>query len=339
MIRRLAFIFACACACACAGLVIGAHASRPDLGFAMGGGAVEPPVIRTPDGRRVVVPGSQPSARLVRFVDRSGGRLLTVDFYSPALRREAKYLVFLPAGYSPSRRLPVFYGLHGMPGRPLAFTVNAAIEPRLERLIDAGRVPPMILVFPDGRIDGRIATDSEWANTPAGRFESYVVDVVHDVDHRFATLPDRQDRVIAGLSAGAYGAVNIGLHEIALFGAIQVWSGYFTETHDGVFAHATAATMAYDSPIDYARTMRRALRRFPLRVFLYSGLGDPLHGQTPPMAAALRAEGAEVQEAIYPGGHNWNLWSSHLRQMLIMGGEDFAHPLAVPPGRRHGRRR
>ena len=252
---------------------------------------------------------------------------MTVDFYSRALGREAKYLVFLPAGYSPSRRLPVFYGLHGMPGRPLAFTIDADIEPRLELLIAQGRVPPMILVFPDGRIDGRIDSDSEWANTPAGRFESYVVDVVHDVDHRFATLPFRQDRVIAGLSAGAYGAANVGLHEVALFGAIQVWSGYFTETHNGVFAHATRATMDYNSPIDYVLTMRRALRRYPLRAFIYSGTHDGDRGQTPAMAAALRAMGADAQYAIYPGGHSWQLWSARLDQMLILAARGFAHPL------------
>jgi enterochelin esterase-like enzyme len=262
---------------------------------------------------------------------------MTVDFYSKALHREASYLVFLPSAYSPSRPLPVFYGLHGMPGRPLAFTVNAAIEPRLQLLIAQGRVPPMILVFPDGRIDGRIGSDSEWANTRSGRFESYVVDVVHDVDHRFATLPYRQDRVIAGLSAGAYGAANIGLHQVALFGAIQVWSGYFTETRNGVFANAPPAAMAYNSPIDYVRTMSQALRRYPLRAFIYTGTDDGDRGQTPPMAEALRAEGADAHYAIYPGGHSWDLWSPHLEQMLILAGYDFEHPLAAPLASRHRR--
>jgi enterochelin esterase-like enzyme len=346
MSRRWRLIVACACACAYAALPIGARLTRTDVGYANSGSAADPPaagvarVTRDPRGRRPAVPGSEPSARLIRSVDRDGGRLTTVDFYSRALRREAEYLVFLPAGYSPSRRLPVFYGLHGMPGRPLAFTINADIEPRLESLIAEGRVRPMILVFPDGRINGRIDSDSEWANTPSGRFESYVVDVVHDVDQRFATLPYRQDRVIAGLSAGAYGAANIGLHRVALFGAIQVWSGYFTETHNGVFAHARPAVIANDSPIDYVRTMRRALRRYPLRAFIYSGTHDGDRGQTPPMAAALRAEGADAQYAIYPGGHSWDLWSPRVDQMLIRAGYDFGHPLASRrPAGHHARRR
>jgi len=339
--RRRWFIAAGACACALAALIVGARLTHTNVGYANSVAAADPPatgvirVARGRHGRRPAVPGSQPSARLVRTVDRNGGRLMTVDFYSHALGREAEYLIFLPAGYSPARPLPVFYGLHGMPGRPLAFTVDADIEPRLESLIAQGRVAPMILVFPDGRIDGRIDSDSEWANTPSGQFESYVVDVVHDVDHRFATLPYRQDRVIAGLSAGAYGAANVGLHQLALFGSIQVWSGYFTETRNGVFANATPATMAYNSPIDYVRTMRPALRRYPLRAFIYVGTDDGDRGQTRPMAAALSAEGAQVQYAIFPGGHSWDLWSPRATQMLILAGYDFAHPLATPHAARY----
>jgi enterochelin esterase-like enzyme len=251
------------------------------------------------------------------------GRLLALRFYSEALRRRADYLVYLPSDYTPARPLPVFYLLHGMPGRPLAFTVNARIETRLEKLVTRHVIQPMILVFPDGRIGERTATDSEWANTRAGRFESYVVDVVRNVDQRFATLPSRGDRAIAGLSAGAYGAANIGLHQVALFGLVQVWSGYFTQTRSGVFSHATRAQLAYNSPSDYVRTLQPELARYPLRVFLYVGNGDSDRGQTPPMAAALRAAGADAHYAIYSGGHNWNLWSAHLDQMLIMAARLF----------------
>ncbi len=251
-----------------------------------------------------------------------------MHFYSKALGKQADYLVYLPAGYSAADRLPVFYMLHGMPGKPVAFTVNANVEVRLERLIRERRVAPMILVFPDGRINGRTASDSEWANTPSGNYEDYVTDVVRDVDQRFATLPERQDRAIAGLSAGAYGAANVGLHQDATFGLIQVWSGYFVETHNGVFADAGRAVMAYNSPLDYVRTMRRTLRRFPLRVFIYGGRDDPETSQIPAMAAVLRAEGARASWAVYPGGHSWKTWTPHVDQMLIMASHDFRHPLA-----------
>ncbi len=261
----------------------------------------------------------------------AAGRLLTVYFYSHALHRVTDYLVYLPAQYTPARRLPVFYMLHGMPGRPLAFTVNAQVEGKLERLIGQRRVTPMILIFPDGRINGNTQTDSEWANTRSGPFESYVVDVVHNVDSRFATLPYRQDRAIAGLSAGAYGALNVGLHQVALFGLIQVWSGYFTQTRTGVFSHATRALLEHNSPLDYVRTMKPALVAYPLRVFLYVGNHDGDASPMAPMAVRLAAAGANVRSAIYPGGHNWNLWSGRMGQMLIMASRHFATAATASP--------
>ena len=274
--------------------------------------------------------GRQIAAPLEARIDgETRGTLTTVHFYSKALGKRADYLVYLPAGYTAADRLPVFYMLHGMPGKPLAFTVNANVEVRLERLIRERRIAPMILVFPDGRIDGRTASDSEWANTPSGNYEDYVTDVVRDVDQRFATLPERQDRAIAGLSAGAYGAATSACTKTRLFGLIQVWSGYFVETHNGVFADAGRAVMAYNSPLDYVRTMRRTLRRFPLRIFIYGGRDDADTSQIPAMAAALRAEGAHASWAVYPGGHSWNTWTPHVDQMLIMASHDFHHPLAL----------
>ncbi len=259
----------------------------------------------------------------VRLARAPAGRLLTVHFYSPALHRRADYLVFLPGGYSPARRYPVMYLLHGMPGRPMSFTLIGNIETRLEDLISLGRVPPMILVFPDGRIGGSQFSDSEWANTRAGDFESYVLDVVHDVDRRFATLDRRRDRVLAGLSAGAYGAINIALHHLSVFASVQVWSGYFTETRSGVFAHAAARQLAYNSPIDYVRRLRSQLAAHPLRAFLYVGREDPYSSQLRPMVRALRAAGADVGWAIYPGGHDWQIWNQHLDQMLVLAGRDM----------------
>jgi enterochelin esterase-like enzyme len=262
-----------------------------------------------------------------RVTGETGGTLTTVHFYSQALHKEADYVVFTPAGYGPGQALPVFYMLHGMPGMPMGFTTHAETEVRLEQLIRAGVVRPMILVFPDGRIDGRTQSDSEWANTQAGNYESLVADIVRNVDQRYATLPCRQERALAGLSAGAYGAANVGLHQVDLFGLVQVWSGYFTETHNGVFAHADPATMAYNSPIDYVRTMRGALRRYPLRIFVYAGRDDHAARQVPAMAAALQAEGAHESWALYPGGHSWKTWTPHVDQMLIMASNDFARPL------------
>jgi CubicO group peptidase (beta-lactamase class C family)/enterochelin esterase-like enzyme len=281
---------------------------------------------------------------LVHFRRAGRGRLESIQFYSPALGRRADYLVYLPPHYSPERRLPVFYLLHGAPGQPRVFVDIANMDVRLDNQLSIGRIRPMILVFPDGRIGGSTFSDSEWANTRSGRFESYVLDVMHNVDQRFATIPRRQDRVIGGFSAGAYGAMNIALHHLSDFANVQSWSGYFTQTPTGVFAHASRASLAYNSPLTYVVRLRRALRRYPLRVYMYVGRADSSSAQQVPMARALLAAGARVQYRFYPGGHDWSVWYPRLNQMLDLASRDIAHPptplagagrghVALPPAR------
>jgi esterase/lipase superfamily enzyme len=182
----------------------------------------------------------------------------------------------------------------------------------------------MILVFPDGLINGNSFSDSEWANTSSGQIESYVIDVVHDVDGRFAAIPSRQDRVIAGDSAGAYGAINVALHNLATFGSAQVWSGYYTQSRSGVFANATPAQVRDNSPIDYVEGLKPKLALYPFRIFLYAGRGDTAVNQLAPMVAALERGGAIATSAVYPGGHDWALWNVHFDQMLVLASKDVS---------------
>jgi enterochelin esterase-like enzyme len=265
------------------------------------------------------------------------GRLQTVHFYSPALHRVADYIVDTPPGYRTSRaRYPVYYLLHGSPGRPEVFTDIAQLPVRMDNLIAQHRMRPMILVFPDGRIGASTYSDSEWANTPSGHFATYVLNVLHDVDHRFRTLAHRDDRVIAGFSAGAYGATNIALHNVGTFANLQSWSGYYTETRSGVFAGAGAATLDASSPLDYVHRLTARLARDPMRAFLFVGRDDDDSPQTGPMAAALAASGADVTWALYHGGHDWQLWHAHLDQLLILASRDTGTP---PPKRSRGEAR
>jgi enterochelin esterase-like enzyme len=268
----------------------------------------------------------------VAFLPHAGrGRLVTVRFYSPALHRVADYIVYTPPGYGTDaahpHRYPVYYLLHGSPGRPVVFVNIAQMPVRMDNLISQHRMRPMILVFPDGRIGGSTYSDSEWANTPSGAFAGYVVNVVADVDHRFRTIARRQDRVIAGFSAGAYGATNVALHNVRMFANLQSWSGYYIETRSGVFSHADGATLRANSPEDYIGRLRRTIAANPFRAFLFVGRDDNDSPQTAPMARALAGAGASVTYALYHGGHDWQLWHAHLDQMLILASRDTIKPL------------
>jgi enterochelin esterase-like enzyme len=248
------------------------------------------------------------------------GTLHTVRFYSRAIGRENGYLVYLPPGYSRAaaagRRFGVVYLLHGSPGAANAFTRIDAIEVRMNTLIAQHKIRPLILVMPEGQQG--LFDDDEWANAGAGRWEDFVVNVVHDVDKRFATIHDRRHRALAGLSEGAYGALNIGLHHVGLFSVIESWSGYFTQTPTGPFRDATAAQLAANSPADYLPALSRRIHRRGLRAWLLQGRTDwrsPAEIQA--FARELHAAGADVRVGFFPGGHDWGLWRAQTPRMLI----------------------
>jgi len=262
------------------------------------------------------------------------GRHLTVQLYSAALHRQADYLALLPPGYDPAHhRYPVYYLLHGSPGRPQVYYAIASLNVRLSNLLSQHRMQPMILIYPDGRIGGSTFSDSEWANTPSGNYESYVIEVVRDVDRRFATIANRQGRVIGGFSAGGYGATNITLHNLSVFGNLQSWSGYFVQHRSGVFSGASPATLAYNSPLRYVRELGPELANYPLHAFLFTGRDDDVSPQLAPMANALAADGAQVSYALYHGGHDWQLWHAHLNQLLIFASQDASEPLSLGTGK------
>jgi S-formylglutathione hydrolase FrmB len=255
------------------------------------------------------------------------GRLVTVHFFSPALGSRREYTVYLPPGYSRAaargRRFPVLYLLHGSPAQPREFVDAGDLTVAADVAFSRRHVRPFLIVLPDGR-DGTYTSDTEWADTPHGRYASFVLDTVRAVDTRWATLRARRDRAIGGLSEGAYGAVNIALHNLDRFGVVEAWSGYYTQTPTGPFRHASRAELAANSPAAYVPALAGRLRALPLRAFVYGGRQDPDTSQLMPFATELRATGASVVARIYPGRHDWRLWRSQMPHMLAWSGETFA---------------
>ena len=251
------------------------------------------------------------------------GRFVEVHFQSQALGRQDSYMVYEPPGFqrlaSRGRRFPVLYLLHGTVSNALHYINVGRVGVNLDELLAARRTRPFLIVMPESN-DGSFVDDTEWANTSHGAYESAVLDIVHQVDEHWPTIADRSGRAIAGLSMGGYGALNIGLHNLGTFGVIESWSGYFKQSHSGVFANASKAAIRFNSPSVYARTIASELGRMPLRVFLYSGRSDRVTRFQPGFAQELRRLGVAVSTAEPPGVHDWRLWRAEMPVALRYAG-------------------
>jgi enterochelin esterase-like enzyme len=230
---------------------------------------------------------------------------------SPALggRRQAVY-AYLPPGYATSRRrYPVVYLLHGFPGRPLAFLETLRMGVLDDELSTRHPARAAILVMPYGSTG--TFTDKEWADG-VGRGEGWATfvsrDLVRAVDARYRTIPAADGRVIAGLSEGGYGAINIALHNPREFGVVESWSGYqHPDRIRSIFGQSLAALPAND-PTLLLPAVARQLRREHTFFWFYSGSDDRLRKQN--RAFALQLSQLRIPHHYFEafGGHNWGLW-------------------------------
>jgi enterochelin esterase-like enzyme len=207
-------------------------------------------------------------------------------------------LVYLPPGLDPVKRYPVVYLLHGMPGSPSEYVGGVDLPSFADAAIADGLARPFIAVAPAAGPDR--GYNGEWA----GQWEQALVEkVVPFVDRWLPTIATPSGRVLAGLSAGGYGAVDIGLRHPSMFGAIESWSGYFTPLHDGPFKQAPRAMLAAHDPQSLARGEQPRLARDGTRFFISTG---PSHSHwfraadTLRFAGELRSLGLPVALRVYP---------------------------------------
>ena len=200
----------------------------------------------------------------------------------PGARRAS--MIYLPPGYSRSRRYPVVYLLPGMPGSPWSYVKSLSLAAVADTLIARRRAAPFVAVMPVAGPSGHYS--GEWS----GPWERYVVQrVVPWVDSHLAVS---QDRTIAGLSAGGFGAADIALRHPGLFRRVESWGGYFRPFRDGTLRFASRAELAAHDPTLLAGMDAPLLRRRGVRFFLSSGPG---HG---PVSTAATVRFARLLRSL-----------------------------------------
>ncbi len=141
------------------------------------------------------------------------------------------FVVYLPPGYDehPDRGYPVVYHLHGASrlaiagpdkfARAYATFVVEHGAPFIDQLVAEGKTPGIILVGVDGTTkDGC----SYYVNSSAnGNYADYICEeLVPYIDAHYRTLANREGRGLLGYSAGAFGAMYLGMTRPELFGGI-----------------------------------------------------------------------------------------------------------------------
>ena len=222
-------------------------------------------------------------------------------------------LVYLPPAFYPAHRYPVMYLLHGLPGSPYSFIGGVRFAATADRLIANRRTTPFIAVMPPA--GATIAFNGEWT----GPWERFVLhDVVRFVDGHLPTVHGPTGRAIAGLSAGGYGAVNIGLRHPTIFSTLESWSGSFAAPRDGSLGNGTPAQRAANDPTSLVVRDVAHLRALGTRMYLTAGLQDRgALAETRAFARLLTTLKLPHHLSLSPGGHKGRFWRTSLAGALV----------------------
>lgn len=240
---------------------------------------------------------------------------------SVALGRDFPFVVYLPNGYERGDlRYPVLYLLHGAGGDETAWVKDGGIKATTDQLIQSGDIPPAIIVMPGCYgcwwVDGAI----EKAET------AFWSELVPAIQRRYRTIETRGGRMVAGLSAGGYGAVRFAMRYPDRIGAAAALSpAVYAESPpaissarvqppflkaDGSFDEAAWRARNYPSFIDWYFGQKDKVA-----FYLVSGDNDRYGIAFETMTLFKRLYGHQPELAelrIVDGDHSWAIWAKSI---------------------------
>jgi enterochelin esterase-like enzyme len=224
---------------------------------------------------------------------------VTVPSHSRGVPDSDTYL-YVPPGYSQDTgaRYPVLYMLHGSPGTGADWFTAAHLDQVLDGLIDAGTIPPVVVVSPD--LDLGATDEPVDMPAPGALRETFLVsDVVPWADTHLRTVPDQPHRVVGGISAGGLGSLLVGLRHQSTFAGIVSLMPYLVPEAPAL--HASDSALAANEPLEVIGRTTYS-ERLPVFIGIPSG-DDVTEGHR--IADALTQQGLPVQVRDYVGEHDW----------------------------------
>jgi murein DD-endopeptidase MepM/ murein hydrolase activator NlpD len=217
-------------------------------------------------------------------VGAAGGTLAAGSI--PAASGAVPVSVYLPPGFSFSRRYPVVYLVRGT-GPPAGLADSLGLPEVADTLVAGGTAPAFLAVT---------------ASIEPGRLnERTVAGIAAWFDARLPTLTTRAGRTIVGVGTAATAVTKIGLRSPETFRAVESWSGRFDESAPAV-----------------ARAQSARLRKLGTRVYLSLGAGDgaAMARGARAFADLLSGLGVRHELRIAPGRSGTGLWRAQLTPAL-----------------------
>jgi len=243
---------------------------------------------------------------------------------STAMKTPRRAYIYTPPGYEDSAaKYPVLYLLHGSGGDEEAWPIHGIANVIMDNLIAQGKAKPMIVVMPNAYpseiatldVAGPRTAPPPGVGSGGGNYDASEKDIVGDlvpfVDKHFRTIPNRENRALAGLSMGAGITTNVGLKRLDVFSSAGIMSsGGFTSSATSPGGVAVIEKIAPDFFTNPDATNKK------IHVLFFSvGTEDPRFPALNQLSEQLHSRKINFVYKTYPGQHEWKVWRHSLVDM------------------------
>jgi len=258
---------------------------------------------------------------------------------STILNKEVHYSIYLPSDYNTSERAyPVTYLLHGYGDADDGWIQFGEINRLADEGIATGKMPPMIIVTPDG-------FTSFYINSADGTMnyeDFFIKELIPHIEKTYKVKAERKYRGIAGLSMGGYGALIYALKYPNLFTAAAplsaaVWTdndiiNSNDNMYNSLFGTAmgknlkgkdrlTAAWFA-NSPMGIIEK-KTVAELSTVKYWIDCGDDDFLTVGNSELHIALTNKKVPHEFRMRDGSHNWTYWRTGIIDALSFIGDNF----------------
>src|SRR5919204_2744202 len=264
-----------------------------------------------------------PAATAETIAEVGPGQVEEGSFYSAALKRTMRYLIYLPAEYErTTARFPTLYMLHGGSGF-ITEWVDYGLFAKADELMREGTIVPMIIVLPEGDQEYWVDHVVDPATGANGeKWGTYTAkDVVATIDARYRTIADAQHRAIGGLSMGGHGAMQLALNFPGTWSIVGAHSPSLRPEGDAPTYLGKGAQFAARDP--YALIAAKPDLARSMTWWIDSGDVDPWRAQAKAISDELTSLGIANEWTQFAGDHSAAYWSAHVGDYLAFYSNAF----------------
>ena len=262
------------------------------------------------------------------YVPPLNGRLVLKSMpLSPIVNRKITTWVYLPPGYdAATKRYPVMYLLHGQPGGWTDCYRSGRVEEMADKLITAGKMPPVILVAFDGDGPKGVKDLTNFCNRVDGsRTEDFIVqELVPYIDATYRTLPNAANRALWGYSSGGYGALNLGIKHPEVWNVICSHAGFYQPSDDDKVMNKVLGPPGpkWDANNTLVN-VKNLPQNAPLHFYLDASPKEDGYDGFQQLVAQLKARHIDVDTDVLKKVHAWRLIVENCRESLLFAGQRF----------------